>query len=78
MAQKNWQPVEAHTVLINGELDTVAPPDLAARYAVLARRAGNAVPIIVVPGASHYDLVSTNSTVWPLLHAEIRRALDIR
>jgi acetyl esterase/lipase len=71
-------PSEAHTVLINGELDMVAPPELAARYAILARRAGNDVETIVVPDASHYDEVSTSSPVWPVLHAQIRKALNIR
>jgi acetyl esterase/lipase len=71
-------PSEARTVLINGELDTVAPPDLAARYAALARRAGNDVQTIVIPDTSHYDEVSTSSPVWPVLHAEIRKALNIR
>jgi acetyl esterase/lipase len=71
-------PSGAHTVLINGELDTVAPPDLAARYALVARRAGNDVKTIVVPDASHYDEVLTSSPVWPVLQAQIREALDIR
>jgi acetyl esterase/lipase len=71
-------PSEARTVLINGELDTVAPSALAERYAVLARRAGNNVVTIVVPDASHYDEVSTSSPVWPVLHENIRRALNIR
>ena len=71
-------PSEARTVLINGELDTVAPPDLAAHYAVTAHLAGNDVLTIVVPDASHYDEVSTSSPVWPVLHAEIRKALNIR
>ena len=71
-------PSGARTVLINGELDTVAPPDLAARYAALARHAGNQAMTIVIPDASHYDEVSTSSPVWPVLHAEIRKALNIR
>ena len=71
-------PSQARTVLINGELDTVAPHDLAERYAVLARHAGNDVQTIVVPDASHYDEVSTDSPVWPVLHAEIHKALSIK
>jgi hypothetical protein len=71
-------PSDAYTVPINSELDAVAPHALAQRYALLSHRAGKDVRTIVVPDASHYDEVSVDSPVWPVLNAAVKSALGIR
>lgn len=65
-------PSGIRTILINGELDGVAPPVLARRYAQAAHKAGDDVRTVVVPNASHYDEVSVESPVWRVLNAEIK------
>ena len=69
-------PSGSHTVLINGALDTVSPPDTAADFAKLARQAGDSVETLVLPLASHYDEVASASPAWPLILRVIRKALD--
>lgn len=67
-------PIGSTMILINGELDTVAPPALAMRFANAARRAGDNIRYLVVPNASHYDEVSIDSPVWPVLLKTIQSA----
>lgn len=68
-------PNGSHTVLVNGELDTIAPPRAARDYAARARAAGDAAEVLVLPGASHYDEVAAASPSWPLVLGAIEAAL---
>lgn len=70
-------PNGSHTVLITGELDSVAPPRVAHAYAALARAAGDAASVIVLPGASHYDEVAARSPSFRLVLPAIRQALGL-
>ncbi|WP_159462581.1 alpha/beta hydrolase family protein [Caballeronia glebae] len=54
-------------VLINGSLDTVSAPAVVAAFASQARQAGNAVRVVEIPAATHYDEISTTSPVWAQL-----------
>jgi hypothetical protein len=69
-------PNGSHTVLINGALDSVSPPDTAADFAKRAIQAGDWVETQVLPQASHYDEVASASAAWPLILRAIRMALD--
>ena len=69
-------PNGSHTVLINGALDTVSPPDTAADFAKLAKQAGDRVDTVILPQASHYDEVASASPAWPLILRVICKALD--
>jgi acetyl esterase/lipase len=68
-------PNGSHTVLINGALDTVSPPQTAVDYAARVRKAGDKVEILVLPQASHFDEVSASSPAWGLILPVIQRAL---
>lgn len=68
-------PNGSHTVLINGALDSISPPDVATDYAHRARRAGDSAETIVPPGASHFDEVAATSPSWKLILPVIRKAL---
>jgi acetyl esterase/lipase len=70
-------PNGSHTVLINGDLDHVSPPQTALDYAALARRAGDHVATIVLPRASHFDEVCASSPAWALIWPVIHRALGL-
>ncbi|MFM9433052.1 acetyl esterase/lipase [Janthinobacterium sp. CG_23.3] len=65
------------TLLITGELDTVSPPRIAHDYAQRARKAGDKVATLILPGASHYDEVAASSPSWNLILPEIRKALGL-
>jgi acetyl esterase/lipase len=65
-------------VLINGELDWQSPPALAAAYAERARKAGDHVETVVLPGGSHFDEVSTVSPAWRTILPIILNPLGIR
>lgn len=70
-------PNGSHTVLINGELDRLAPPSYAAANAELARKAGDVVETVILPGASHFDEVAARQPGWALTLARIRGALGL-
>jgi acetyl esterase/lipase len=68
-------PNGSHTVLINGALDHVSPPQTALDYAARARRAGDTLETIVLPRASHFDEVSASSPAWTVILPMIQRAV---
>lgn len=68
-------PAGIHTVAINGDEDTIAPPRLARRYANAADRAGDSATILKVPDAGHFDEVMTDSAVWPILLSTVLEAV---
>jgi acetyl esterase/lipase len=65
------------TLLVNGVHDNLSTPAHAAAYAERARRAGDAVDLLVLPSASHFDEVAASSPSWRLLLPAIRRALGL-
>jgi len=69
-------PNGSHTVLVTGELDTVSPPRVAHDYAARARKAGDRVDVVILPGASHYDEVAAGSTAWTSVLQAIESALQ--
>lgn len=68
-------PNGSHTVLINGALDSVSPPQSALDYAALVRKAGDTAETLVLPHASHFDEVSASSPAWALILPVIQKAL---
>lgn len=70
-------PAGVRTVLIHGEHDTIAPLRVGQDYARRAQAAGDVAEVLVLPGGSHYDEVAASSPSWPLVQAQIRRALGL-
>jgi acetyl esterase/lipase len=68
-------PNGSHTVLINGALDHVSPPQTAVDYAKRARKAGDAIETIVLPQASHFDEVSASSPAWAAIFPVIQKSV---
>lgn len=68
-------PNGSHTVLINGALDSVSPPDTALDYAARAKASGDKIDTLILPRASHYDEVSADSPAFALILPVIRTAL---
>jgi acetyl esterase/lipase len=65
------------TVLINGALDTISPPQTAADFAARALEAGDTVSTVVLPQASHYDEVAASSHAWTRILPVITQALGV-
>lgn len=57
-------PNGSHTILINGALDNISPPDVATAYAELANHAGDRAETVVLANASHFDEVAATSPAW--------------
>ena len=70
-------PNGSHTVLINGALDTVSPPDTAFAYAARAQGAKDRVETLILPNASHFDEVSADSPAFAQILPVIRKSLGI-
>lgn len=70
-------PNGSHTVFINGELDNFASPQDARNYADRVRKRGDPAETVVLPGASHFDEVSTVSPSWPVVLAAIKKAAGV-
>lgn len=70
-------PAGVRTVLIHGEHDTIAPLRVGQDYARRAQAAGDAAEVLVLPGGSHYDEVAASSPSWPLIEAQVRKALGL-
>jgi len=69
-------PNGSRTWLVTGALDTISPPRVAHDYARRAQAAGDAAEVVILPDASHYDEVSSESPAWPLVLKVIERALN--
>jgi acetyl esterase/lipase len=70
-------PSGVHTVLIHGEHDAVSPPRVGHDYARRARAAGDSAEVLLLPGGGHYDEVAATSPSWPLVEAQVRKALGL-
>jgi acetyl esterase/lipase len=68
-------PAGVRTILIHGEYDNISPLRVGQDYARRAQAAGDAAEVVLLPGGSHYDEVAATSPSWPLVFAQIRKAL---
>ena len=71
-------PSGSHTVLVNGALDSVSPPDTAFAYAARAQRLNDPVETVILPNASHYDEVSAQSPAFTRILPLIQKSLGIQ
>jgi hypothetical protein len=45
-------------------------------YAEAARRAGDPVQLVAIPGAGHFEIASPRSSAWPKVESAIRSLLN--
>ena len=69
-------PLGVPQVLIGGTHEEFVPLPLMETYAEAARRAGDPVQLIVIPGAGHFEIASPRSSAWPKVESAIRSLLD--
>ena len=70
-------PLDVPQVLVWGDRDDIAPLWLATDYRRAARRAGDAVQLVLVPGLGHFELTSPTSRAWPSIRAAVVRLLGM-
>lgn len=68
-------PLGVPQVLLHGAADDVVPPQLSARYAEAARRAGDAVTLIALEGAGHFELIDPRAAEWEQVVQAVRTLL---
>jgi acetyl esterase/lipase len=68
-------PLGVPQVLVWGTRDDIAPLWLATDYRRDARRAGDAVRLVLVPGLDHFGIVSPTSSAWQHVRIAIERLL---
>ena len=57
-------PLGVRQLLVHGTDDDVVPISLARGYAERARRAGDTVELLELPGVDHFDVVDERHTAW--------------
>lgn len=65
-------PLGIPQVLVAGARDRIAPAALAGAYAGKARAAGDAVELLEIPSAGHFELVTPGSAAWPAVRDAFR------
>lgn len=71
-------PLGVPQVLVVGTHEDFVPLPLVEAYAEAARRAGDPVRVVVIPGAGHFEIASPRSSAWPRVESAIRSLLGGR
>jgi acetyl esterase/lipase len=64
-------PIGVSQALFWGRKDDVAPLSLGERYTQAAKRAGDPVRLVIIPGVGHFEIASPFSVAWPTVEGEI-------
>jgi fermentation-respiration switch protein FrsA (DUF1100 family) len=65
-------------VLVAGTHEEFVPLPFMEAYAEAARRAGDPVRLVVIPGVGHFEIASPRSSAWPRVESAIRSLLNDR
>ena len=57
-------PLRVKQVLVHGEVDKLVPHKLSVGYEARARKSGDDVKLVSVPGAGHFELVVPTTAAW--------------
>ncbi len=71
-------PLGVPQVLLEGTHEEFVPLPLMRAYAEAARRAGDPVRLVVIPGVGHFEIASPRSSAWPRVASAIRSLLGGR
>ena len=66
-------PIGARQAIISGDLDPIVPARFGRDYAAKARAAGDAVQVIDIPGAGHFELIDPSSAAWKTIAPAIEQ-----
>lgn len=71
-------PLGVRQVVVSGEADPIVPPVLGARYALLARSAGDGVETVELARAGHFELIDPVAPAWAEIRTILMQALEAR
>ncbi|HEX5377091.1 MAG TPA: alpha/beta hydrolase [Phenylobacterium sp.] len=60
-------PLDRGQFVISGELDPIVPPDFGEAYGSAALKSGDAVQVMTLTGAGHFELIDPRSAAWATL-----------
>ena len=69
-------PIGLRQVMISAEHDWVVSPDLGAAYTEVARRVGDEIEHLVIPGAGHHEFMVPGSVTWPAVLQAVKSLFD--
>jgi acetyl esterase/lipase len=69
-------PLGVKQILIQGTEDNQIPPDLPGRWAGNARRMGDEVSVVILPGADHFDIVQPGSKAFESVRAAVKQSFS--
>jgi acetyl esterase/lipase len=71
VSARTFLPLGVRQLLVWGSREDYVPRPLAEQYAAAAERAGDRVRLMIVPGAGYFEIASTGTAAWPMVHAAI-------
>jgi acetyl esterase/lipase len=70
-------PLKVPQWLIHGNQDQIVPVELSEDYARAAQAKGDDVKLVTIPEAGHFDLISPQSSSWPVVEAAVISLLHL-
>ena len=70
-------PLGRPQVIISGDLDPIVPSRFGTAYGARAKAAGDAVEVLNIPGAGHFELIDPTSAAWPAIREAIVSRLGL-
>jgi acetyl esterase/lipase len=65
-------PFQAPQILIQGTADDQIPPELPGRWAAMSRRLGSEATVMMIPWASHFDVVDPASAAGEIVVRQVK------
>lgn len=69
-------PLDVRQVLLQGSEDNQIPPELPGRWADNARRQGDDVAVVIIPGANHFDIVDPQAKPFEKVREAVKRVFS--
>lgn len=70
-------PLKKKTILVHGEKDDIVPIEIAQRYEAAAKKAGDKVKLIALPGTGHFELIDPRKPAWAEVEASVMELLKL-
>jgi acetyl esterase/lipase len=65
-------PTGVQQIVLHGTDDPAVPPELGQAYAEAGRLVGESIGVLLIPKASHFELIAPWTAGWPIVEASVR------
>jgi acetyl esterase/lipase len=69
-------PLGIEQIVIYGSDDPAIPPELGQKYVEAANLAGERIGFIIIPKASHFELIAPWTSAWPIVEASVKSLIN--